>query len=132
MKQTWLDKEHKPSNFFPLRGNTMKYQVSIRQEMKRQVYTVQQPKLKHYFKSLTGKQQKEKTKKKKKKENEKKPHREILPPRWRIFGGAQHRLVAQTSRWNIALSSSGTCKKKDYLITWKILGIEKKIFSLKY
>ena len=69
MKQTWLDKEHKPSNFFPLRGNTMKYQVSIRQEMKRQVYTVQQPKLKNYFKSLTGKQQKEKTKKKKKKEN---------------------------------------------------------------
>ena len=47
----------------------MKYQVSIRQEMKRQVYTVQQPKLKNYFKSLTGKQQKEKAKKKKKKEN---------------------------------------------------------------
>ena len=132
MKQTGLDSEHTPSNFFPLRGNTMKYQVSIRQEMKRQVYTVQQRKLKHYFKSLTGKQQKEKTKTKKKKESEKKPHREILPPRWRIFGGAPHRLVAQTSRWSIALSSSGTCKKKDYLITWKILGIEKKIFSLKY
>ena len=81
--------------------------------MKHQVYTVQQPKLKNYFKSLTGKQQKEKTKKKKKKENGKKPHQEILPPRWRIFGGAPHRLVAQTSRWSIALLSSGTCKKKD-------------------
>ena len=109
MKQTWLDKEHKPSNFFPLRGNTMKYQVSIRQEMKRQVYTVQQPKLKHYFKSLTGKQQKEKTKKKKKKENEKKtspgnPATKVAHLRWRAaqIGGTniplEHCAVEQ---WNL-------------------------------
>ena len=106
MKQTGLDRTHPFKLFFPLRGNTFK----------------------KLHKETTKRENKEEEKERKRK----KPHREILPPRWRIFGGAQHRLVAQTSRWSIALSSSGTCKKKDYLITWKILGIEYKIFRIMF
>ena len=97
----------------------MKYQVSksqtynIRQEMKHQVYIVQQPKLKQPFKKHHRETTKREKRRGKRRRKRKKPHREILPPRWRIFGGAPHRLVAQTSRWSIALSSSGTCEKKD-------------------
>ena len=77
--------------------------------MKRQVYTVQQPKLKFYFKSLTGKQQKEKTKKKKKKENEKKtspgnPATKVAHLRWRTaqIGGTNIPLEhCSVEQWNL-------------------------------